>query len=400
MFQRKASPAYFLLALLVVFLAGCSSSGGGQPTPTPLPALVSYEKAVFTVEKGSIVSEDDINGEVVPSKQDELFFRTSGYVTRVVVKRGDVVKKGDVLAEQQIDDLLNQLQQARIDLEVAQADLAEYTSQRQYEIERAKVDVIIAQQRVELAKMDVQSAAGDNRKRAEINLEIAKQSLLLSEQALQLITDNANQYKEQAVKRSELSVQRLEGLLAERQIVAPYDGVVLRSIIRPGQQVDAFYVVITVGDPSELIIRSQYDYDLSTKLTKDSEVRLYSSSDSEQAYPIQYLPSYVPFSTVAEEGGTTQSTSVDYMYFTFPKDLTAEDLPVGRGVFLTLVLGRKNDVLLLPPAAIREYKGLNFVIVMEGDRRRRVEINEIGLKTTERWEVIADLQEGDQVLGP
>jgi hypothetical protein len=37
---------------------------------------------------------------------------------------------------------------------------------------------------------------------------------------------------------------------------------------------------------------------------------------------------------------------------------------------------------------------------MEGDRRRRVEINEIGLKTTERWEVIADLQEGDQVLGP
>lgn len=400
MFPRKASPVCFLLALLVVFLAGCSSAGRGQPTPTPLPALVSYEKAVFTVERGSIVSEDKVNGEVVPAKQDELFFRTSGYVTRVAVKRGDMVKKGEVLAELQIDDLLNQLQQARIDLEVAQADLAKYTSQRQYDIEKAKADVIISRQRLELAKMDVQSSVGENRKRAEINLEIARQNLLLAEQALQLITEDVNPYMEQAVKRSELAVQRLEGLLAERQIVAPYDCIVLRTVIRPGQQVDAFYVVITVGDPSELLIRAPYEYDLATKLTKDSEVRLYLSSDSDQAFPVQYLPNYVPFTTVAEEGGATQTTSADYMYFTFPQDLTPEELPVGRGVFLTLVLGRKNDVLLLPPAAIREYKGLNFVIVIEGDRRRRVEINEIGLKTTERWEVVADLQEGDQVLGP
>jgi hypothetical protein len=38
-------------------------------------------------------------------------------------------------------------------------------------------------------------------------------------------------------------------------------------------------------------------------------------------------------------------------------------------------------LLLLPPAAIREYKGLYFVIVQDGERRRRVEINEIGLKS-------------------
>jgi adenine deaminase len=65
-----------------------------------------------------------------------------------------------------------------------------------------------------------------------------------------------------------------------------------------------------------------------------------------------------------------------------------------------ITLGRKDDALLLPPAAIREYRGLNFVIVQEGERRRRVEIQKIGLKSTDHWEVIADLQEGDQVLGP
>jgi hypothetical protein len=67
---------------------------------------------------------------------------------------------------------------------------------------------------------------------------------------------------------------------------------------------------------------------------------------------------------------------------------------------MTLLLGEKDEALLLPPSAIREYRGLFFVIVQDGDRRRRVEINKIGLKTSERWEVIADLAEGDQVLGP
>jgi len=63
-------------------------------------------------------------------------------------------------------------------------------------------------------------------------------------------------------------------------------------------------------------------------------------------------------------------------------------------------MGRKDNILLLPPAAIRQYRGLNFVIILDGDKRRRVEINEIGLKTAERWEVSGDLKEGDKVLGP
>ncbi len=83
-----------------------------------------------------------------------------------------------------------------------------------------------------------------------------------------------------------------------------------------------------------------------------------------------------------------------------PAELSREELPVGRTVNLKIVLGRKDDALLLPPAAVREYKGLRFVIVIDGDRRRRVEINEIGLQSNDRWEVIADLNEGDQVLGP
>ncbi len=56
--------------------------------------------------------------------------------------------------------------------------------------------------------------------------------------------------------------------------------------------------------------------------------------------------------------------------------------------------------MLLPPSAIREYKGLMFVIVQDGDKRRRVEINKVGLKSSDKWEIEGDLQVGDQVQGP
>ena len=132
----------------VIVLAACAPGSGGSPTPTPLPPVSSYEKSIFTVEEGPIVEEKQLMGEIVPSRQEELFFRASGFVTRVSVKQGDVVKKGTVLAEMQVDDLLNQLQQARIDLEVAQANLAKDKAQREYDIQKATAEVTIWKMRV------------------------------------------------------------------------------------------------------------------------------------------------------------------------------------------------------------------------------------------------------------
>jgi HlyD family secretion protein len=402
MYQKKISiPIY--LALLALLVSACAPSRSGKPTPTPVPPVVAYENAIFTVERGPIISETSVMGEVVPAKQEELFFRTSGYVTRVSVKQGDQIKKGDILAEMQVDDILNQLQQARIDLEVAQANLAKQKAQQEYDIAKAKSELEIWKKNVELAQLNYDNSVGMDKKRAEINLEIAKQNLDMAEQNLNLVSEDLSAFMEQAVKRSDLDVQRLEGLLAERQILAPFDGIVLKSSIRAGQQADAYFVSFIVGDPSELVVRSQYNYELSSKIVNKTEVRLYQGSDTKTgtAYPANYMPNFLPVSAQSSTEDTTNSSSgTDYMYFSIPTSLPEKEFSVGRTVTLVLVLGKKDDALLLPPAAIREYKGLHFVIVQEGDRRRRVEINEIGLKSTDRWEISGDLQEGDQVLGP
>lgn len=395
--QRFVNFKFVSLICAVVLLAACAPSSGGKATPTPLPPVVSYEKSLFTVAQGPIVQESRMVGEVVPSKQEELFFRASGFISRVAVKQGDLVEAGTVLAELQIDDMLNQLQQARIDLEVAQANLAKETAQRAFDIEKSKADVVIQQKMVELATMNFEKAYGEDRQRAQIQLDIAIQNYRLAEASAKLVEDDTNPYMEQAVKRSQLSVERLEGMIEERQIVAPYDCVILRSSLRPGQQVEAFFVVFHVGDPTDLVVRTQYDWELAPDVSKDSEVTLFLNSSDTEGYPVNYLQNFLP---VTSNVTTGQSTSGDFFYFTLPETISRDEVRVGQSVYVTVILGRKDNVLMLPPAAIREYRGLLFVIVQDGDVRRRVEINEVGLKAADRWEIVADLSEGDQVLGP
>jgi HlyD family secretion protein len=176
-----------VLVTLMVSLEACGPGGfNSRATPTPLPPVVNYEKAVFTVTRGSIVSEREIQSEIVPAKQDDLFFRASGFISRVVVKPGDMVKQGDLLAEMQVDDLLNQLQQSQIDLEVSQANLAKDKVQLEYEIGQAEADVFMWEQRVKLAEMDIKNTYGPQLERAEINLDMTKKELELAQKNLEL----------------------------------------------------------------------------------------------------------------------------------------------------------------------------------------------------------------------
>jgi multidrug efflux pump subunit AcrA (membrane-fusion protein) len=380
-----------LIALLFFLLAGCSSAISGNPTPTPLPPLVSYEKTLYPVERGPIAEEYKLEGVVTPRIQDQLFFRASGYISRIPFNGGDYVKKGELLAELQIDDLLNQLQQAEIDLEVAQANLANRQKEREFAIARAEHNVNIAKLGLEQA-----NASGN-----KFQIGMAEENLALAELALKEAKGQANTYDEQAVKRTQLVVDRLNALIAERQIFAPYDGILFRHTLKPGDSVEAFDPIITIGDPQELVIRTDRVFDLVNKINENSEATLFLRKDDDQSYPLKFLPSFAPSSTSEDESLDKQAAqqSTGFFYFSMPTPPASELIPVGKPVSVAVVTGRNEDALLLPPAVIREFGGLKFVILSEGDKQRRVEV-QTGLLSKDRIEVIGDLKEGDLVVGP
>jgi multidrug efflux pump subunit AcrA (membrane-fusion protein) len=218
MYKHKLSALWLVISLLSILMTSCGTASRGGPTPTPLPPMVSYEKSVFTVEVGPIVSEKKIYGEIVPSKQDELYFLATGYVDRVIVKQGDTVKQGDLLAEMQVTDLLDQLEQANIDLEVAEATLEKGNAQREYNLQRAQIDVTISEKNVELAKLDLENAyTKDDRERAQLRLDILEQNLTLTKLNLTQAQEAVSTYEQQAVDRNQITVKRLEALINEHK---------------------------------------------------------------------------------------------------------------------------------------------------------------------------------------
>ena len=71
---------------------------------------------------------------------------------------------------------------------------------------------------------------------------------------------------------------------------------------------------------------------------------------------------------------------------------------LGDLIRVTVVLERKDDVLWLPPQAIRTFEGRRFVVVQEGEAQRRVDVK-VGIESEDRVEIEEGLTEGQIVIG-
>jgi RND family efflux transporter MFP subunit len=153
----------------------------------------TYELAIPTVsvihpKLGAPQSEIVLPGNVQAFADSPIYARTNGYLKRWYVDIGAHVAAGQLLAEIETPEVDQQLDQARADLNTAQANyrLAEITAARYQEL--LKTDSV--------SKQDVDNAVGDF------------------------------QAKKAMVASAESNVKRLEQLQSFEKIYAPFDGVI------------------------------------------------------------------------------------------------------------------------------------------------------------------------------
>jgi HlyD family secretion protein len=127
----------YIPAIIILALAGWSFFGNSG----------SADEELVTVESTTFIQEVGVTGKVIPAKDVDMAFETSGRVSRVNVKVGDLVKQGQVLASVGSGDQYATVlqRQARVDSEAAK--LAEV--QRGSRIE----DITIATTEVEGARV-------------------------------------------------------------------------------------------------------------------------------------------------------------------------------------------------------------------------------------------------------
>jgi HlyD family secretion protein len=106
----KISKTWLVIIIIIALVVGYSAIKSALKSPTDGLVL---EK----VTRGNVLQEVSETGSVKATENVSLGFKTVGKVARINVAVGDDVKKGDILAELDVSQILAQLQAARASLD-------------------------------------------------------------------------------------------------------------------------------------------------------------------------------------------------------------------------------------------------------------------------------------------
>jgi multidrug efflux pump subunit AcrA (membrane-fusion protein) len=395
-FFLQARTATVAATVAAVLLAGCAlmpatraEQSAAEPTPTPIPTAQIALKPTYQVDRGDVVRTTTFSGRISPERETELFFQTDGRVRSVFFKRNESVSEGDVIAEFEIDALERELAAAELELERAQVTLDE--ALRALEFDRRE-----AQARLERAQILLDGAERDpNLARAQV--AVYQKDVELAQIAVERLGSGVSPLLENDRIRARYAVEKLRQEIAEAQIIAPFDGILLSLSLTPGQAVNGYQPVASVADASVLEISADLLSNQLQELVEGMPVTFVLSSRPGQSLngTIRRLP--YPFGS----GGSGQTIEEKDKSTRIAIEQLAQDdvYALGDLVRVTAEVERAQAVLWLPPQAIRNFSGRLFAVVQDGDVQRRVDVR-IGVEAADRVEILEGIEEGQVVVGP
>ncbi len=182
------------LVVLVVVIGGSffayQATAKEKEPPPP-----DYE--VYTVTRGDIYATVSSTGVIEPAQEVKLTFKGAGKVKEILVDIGDPVKKNQVLARLEDDELQLQLKQAQTNLKMAKANLAKAkTPADETDIAAARAQLESARAQADAARAAYKALlAGPTpaqRKVAEAQLKRAEAALKHAQQAYDQIANQPN----------------------------------------------------------------------------------------------------------------------------------------------------------------------------------------------------------------
>lgn len=448
-----------LLWLAACSPVSSSSSSATAATPTPLPTPIIPEKPTYTVQMGTVVQTLSFTGRASPVQEQELYFEADGVVDQVFVERGDWVQAGDLLAQLDISNLERQLAQQQLSLQAtelklqdaedtlvkdkAQAQVALEDAQRKLNQARTvdtQITILQANNTLDSAitardkAQDAYDTAWDvardwelgdpqradrlvsERETATANLLSAENNLVLAQlqyRQTMLSVENELETRQREVDAAQLAIEELdEGIdpqltidlenarldieeieleIAASQLLAPFSGEITSLGIEPGNKATAYAAVLVLADSTNLEITADLGSEELSEMSINQE-----SLITLRNRPEETLNGYVRLLPYPYGGGTGEATSDDTAaHVALTGDVT---LQMGELATVVIVLQEKENVLWLPPAAIRTYQGRDFVVIQLEDGQKRADVL-LGIETDERVEIMAGVEAGQTIIG-
>ncbi len=351
-----------VLALVAVIVALKVTVFRSKPVPV----------TVFTVEKGQVENTvvNSRAGTVKSRRRAEMSPGISGLVSAIPVKKGERVRKGQVLLR--LDDAeykaqVNLADRSRDAAEAAadEACLGSDQAQRQYRRAQGLADQgLISDQSLEEARTSAESTAAGCKAAGE------------------------------KAKQAVAQLQAARATLDKTVMTAPFDGVVLDVTVEVGEWISpsppgiALPPVLDVIDPDSLYVSAPLDEADVASVRVGLPVRITMDAFRGRSFPgtLTYISSYVE---TRQEQNRTLTVEAEFS----GKDLPANLLP-GLSADIEVILETRNDVLRIPTYAILEG---DKVLVVEGDKLVSRPV-ETGLHNWEFTQITSGLSAGDRVV--
>ena len=398
-------------------------------TPAPKPVTVP-------VSRGDVVDTVTAPGQLVGVQERMLGVDVNGRLLDLTVRPGSIVQAGDVIARLDDAPYETALQTAQIELaqaeaayqqQVAEAELAVAAGEAQVQstqaqipsLTAAEINLQSAQEAEARAAYEYQKAQDRHGEPPEV-VEAYRLEWVNSQRAVELAQADYNQMLNQQWSVSQqvnalsknaaqtdlhaqylaetgvdpalsLAVAEAEANLDKTVITAPFAGVVLEVLARPGEQLPAGANLILLTDPAQGEVRTTVIEEDLSLVTLGQPAEIYFDARPDVVVNGQVA-------RIVPQRVTGEARPLYHVYLSLNDPLPDGVFP-GMTADASLLIDQAKAVLRLPRALVAaQSDGTATVEVWQNGRSVPQDIT-IGLRGDVYVAVLDGLAEGDEVVG-
>ncbi len=343
--------------------------------------------------RGDLLRDVSVQGKVVAAESPTVVSPAQGLIS-ILVKAGDVVSRGDILAHIESPALQNELQQEKSALLSMQSEVDRLTIANQQANMQNLQEVALFEVKVKTSKRAMERAhtlfeeglgSSIDFEKAKDDVEVATLELVHSQKKAQLAENTLDfelQTKRLDLDRQRLIIRDLERKVSELAVNSPVSGLVSRvdvmdkDTVQPNQKI---FVVVDLSEfEVEILVPENYADEIGagTKAAVQYESEEYSGE----------------VKSLSPEVESSQVKGIVVFTGEPPSGLKQN-----QRVFTRLILDSRSDVVKVPRGPFLESLGGRQAYRVEGNMARLVPIR-IGSVSVTEVEIQSGLEPGDQVI--
>ncbi len=392
MFKRAV---FYLLIPYLIILVHCSSE----------PEL---EIETFTVEKGEFLYSVTETGELeavnsITISAPRLSWRFGGTKITNIVEDGSQVNEGDLICEFDKTEVLKALDDAKAELEIAEAELRKAQANNESRIQELEANLEQTRLQYEISKLNLEKATYEPEiRKKEIQLELDKAAISL-EKAEQEIK-NQKSINQEGINKLELTRNQVATKLSEAQetisklnIYAPSPGIV---IIEKNRTTDEKYQINDqvwrghsfINLPDLGLMQAKVpinEVDIAKIDTlQEAHIRMDAFPDS------VFIGHVTDVATLARNKDRNSKVKVFDVYVRL--DESNKNLMPGMTVSCEIIVSRVPDTLYIPIEALFSADGQDVVYLKNGNSFKKQPVT-IGDENDDFVIIQEGLKAGDKV---